>query len=359
MWLGGLGVSATVLSLLVLLSATEKASLDFKDQFGICRGGNHVVGQWAFNERLTDDSKSFYCCGYDEDDYLSNTTLCGALNAKEHQDVPIGPRPHREYSHYEYFVGKQDGMMQSGGRACLCDAVTPTDRWKVHHREKYEWVPSFCFLRPWNAKAFCDLLGDRNILIRGDSSAGQSAITLINMLSAKGEKCQTQITFSWANLLALPSNPANFRLIDMVRKTNASIVIFSAGAHFFELSKYAHAWEPMPQRIAEVLSEFPHVKFAFKTINPGHVDCRQHANPIDHYVPPRDAGNDEYKWNLHPAFDNYAKEFVRTKLNIPIIDMSPLYTRPDAHSDCLHFCLPGPLDIFSVLLMNMLETGEL
>jgi hypothetical protein len=140
-------VSATVLSLLVLLSATEKASWDLKDQFGICRGGNHVVGQWAFNERLTDSSKSFYCCGYDEDDYLSNTTLCGALNAKEHQDVPIGPRPHREYSHYEYFVGKQDGMMQSGGRACLCDAVTPTDRWKVHNREKYEWVPSFCFFR--------------------------------------------------------------------------------------------------------------------------------------------------------------------------------------------------------------------
>jgi hypothetical protein len=42
--------------------------------------------------------------------------------------------------------------------------------------------------------------------------------------------------------------------------------------------------------------------------------------------------------------------------------MEPLYYRADAHSgngDCLHYCMPGPLDLAAMLLHHMFITGEL
>jgi hypothetical protein len=352
-------VAAVLLVITAMLSLQISAvSTDFKQEFGTCKGGNHAVGKWVFNDKLTNTDKSFYCCGYDDNDYQSNVTLCGLHNARDRQTVVFGTRP-QEFSHFEYFVGQENHLMQSGGNACVCDKAGDKGRWEMHMREKYEWTPSFCFLQAWNAKTFCELLGDRNILIRGDSTAGQSAITLINMLVAKGEKCQKQITFSWANMLGLSTGPRNHELLDMVHHANASIVIFSAGAHFHSLDQYKQGWEPMVAKIADVQTQLPHVKFAFKTINPGHVNCHEHFNPTEHYQPPAATTSDEFHWNLHPAFDNYAKEVVRTRLRIPVIDMTPLYTRPDAHADCLHLCLPGPLNLFSTLVLNMLSTGEL
>ena len=49
------------------------------------------------------------------------------------------------------------------------------------------------------------------------------------------------------------------------------------------------------------------------------------------------------------------------RATLGVIDMSPLYQRPDAHAldDCLHFCTPGPLDLFGELLMAALSNGEL
>ena len=50
--------------------------------------------------------------------------------------------------------------------------------------------------------------------------------------------------------------------------------------------------------------------------------------------------------------------------------MYPLYLRPDSHpgknswsdarfgGDCLHLCIPGPLDIFSILLLHYLIDEE-
>lgn len=50
-------------------------------------------------------------------------------------------------------------------------------------------------------------------------------------------------------------------------------------------------------------------------------------------------------------------------VRVYILDMFPLYYRPDSHPgrnswqqvDCLHYCLPGALNIFSTLLLNLLS----
>lgn len=47
-----------------------------------------------------------------------------------------------------------------------------------------------------------------------------------------------------------------------------------------------------------------------------------------------------------------------------IIDISPLYLRPDmhivgSHQDCLHACEPGALNLFSNAFLQMLVNNEL
>ena len=60
------------------------------------------------------------------------------------------------------------------------------------------------------------------------------------------------------------------------------------------------------------------------------------------------------------------------KHNISVIDMSQLYLRPDAHTgkkflllnkkaahDCLHYCIPGPVDLFGNIILMQFYTNQL
>jgi hypothetical protein len=134
-------------------------------------------------------------------------------------------------------------------------------------------------------------------------------------------------------------------------------VVISAGAHFHDVPNYARAWDALIPQIVATRQQFPHVKFTWRTIVPGHVDCKNETGPIESYLPPS-RGHDYYQWGLHPVFDNYSRRRAKEN-NMTMVEMGPLYLRPDAHSDCLHMCLPGPLDLFPILLLGMLYTGEL
>lgn len=114
----------------------------------------------------------------------------------------------------------------------------------------------------------------------------------------------------------------------------------------------------MPSQVSEVRQEFPTIKLVYKSMNPGHPNCHNATGPIDFFDPVRNDTGDNYSWNMHPAFDNYSRQRA-LQLNMTLIEMAPLYLRPDGYSDCLHMCLPGPLDLFSILLLTMLRTGEL
>lgn len=69
---------------------------------------------------------------------------------------------------------------------------------------------------------------------------------------------------------------------------------------------------------------------------------------------------DSYGWYNFPHFDTYSAN-ISKHLGVKLIDLSPLYLRIDGHPghDCLHYCMPGPLDLFGTLVYQMLDTGEL
>ena len=69
----------------------------------------------------------------------------------------------------------------------------------------------------------------------------------------------------------------------------------------------------------------------------------------------------------HAFFYEYDNIVIRRlqELEIPFLDMRMLYSRTDAHPssrlsvrmcrfdcDCLHFCVPGPLDALAILFLH-------
>lgn len=101
------------------------------------------------------------------------------------------------------------------------------------------------------------------------------------------------------------------------------------------------------------------ITVVWRTNHPGHVHCDNYTAPaIFQYWDP---GVDWYSWSRFPEWDEVGKNFARD-VGWNLVDLSPLYTRHDAHpgnGDCLHFCQPGPMNLISQLLLQMLFNNEI
>jgi GDSL/SGNH-like Acyl-Esterase family found in Pmr5 and Cas1p len=106
------------------------------------------------------------------------------------------------------------------------------------------------------------------------------------------------------------------------------------------------------------------LSLAWRTSHSGHLDCADAIEPLKMPGNQPAAARDKHGWRFHQTFDAMAMNASR-HLNYTMLDMSPLILRPDAHSgrrymgDCLHYCIPGPIDIFSVVLQQALFNKEL
>ena len=110
---------------------------------------------------------SFPCCGWDVVDTHNDRQKC----------------PNKKYNCLPLYSGSTDGYYaQSGGHACKCAHARNSENRK--YIDGYIWQPNSCRLAEWDAKLFCELLGDRTILLSGDSTMQQTATTLMSMITA-------------------------------------------------------------------------------------------------------------------------------------------------------------------------------
>lgn len=110
----------------------------------------------------------------------------------------------------------------------------------------------------------------------------------------------------------------------------------------------------------------PHQKIWIRTTPYGHLQCSQYKEPQLNPVKP--SGREgEYEWHLFHEFDLIWSDLLKEKQGDPRFSLFDIATlsnqRGDAHSkpdkDCLHTCLPGPVDEWNRLLYHEIMKNTL
>ena len=259
------------------------------------------------------------------------------------------------------------------GSVCENGAATNVQCTNGYH-DDFVWQAEG--LATFNATTTCALLGNRTVLMIGDSTMGQTAATLMNRLREPGGGCEGQILFRLSDTLVMQdlgreSLPAilqqqrrqlmnrGVHWSKAVNTTDPDIVVFGLGPHIYGETRWRDAFESVVEGLRAhqdlVWREQQHmVHIVYKTNQPG--GCSNTIAPL----PPDEAARtfSKYRYN-HAEFygrDRYAIARLHL-LGVPVMDLRMLYSRTDSHpggKDCLHLCTPGPLDVSADLFQDML-----
>lgn len=306
------------------------------EQLPLCNHGQHVVGDWQLQSQ-SDDMPP--CCAHDASEIVYNDKhVCPARSA-----IDAGVRAARNTSEG---LQAHDGKLAAvGGHGCSC-ARSPR-----HWQDRYAWRPSACRLPAWDAGLFCSRLGTRRVLFLGDSTMRQTFTVVVNRIAfdyirgkASAATCHDQLFFGQSDSLVKKQGDGGERghpWQDWVQSMIPDIVIMSAGAHKLTASKFNSTLH----LVLDGWTAFPSVHFIWKTQQPG--GCGATPGVVSH--------ENAYNHGQFQTFDAMARSILPPTR---VLDVSPLYLRPDAHigsnstgkKDCLHLCIPGPLSLVPVLL---------
>jgi GDSL/SGNH-like Acyl-Esterase family found in Pmr5 and Cas1p len=339
-----------------------------------CHINAHIPGKWT-REKNDSMEKSYVCCGLDTNDYQDpdisqDCTVEGMVQA---------------YG-LTYFTGPASKLPLVGGHACTCDELEHTRR-IPSERERWRWEADNCDMMEWNASEFCTMLGNSSMLLIGDSTMQQTFATLTAMINWGPNRgfCGPQVRFAPFHGLYSRTVPGVTRQEEDEKWQRAmhdyvpDILIASFGPHFTHFGENFTHFESHVHQFYEYLhltnlersnSGKSPLRVVWKTNNPGHIDCPNFKEPTTEPVV-QDISKDQHGWHLFPVYDeifrNITEESYRDR-NVTILDMYPLYLRPDSHpgrnawqvrnfafGDCLHYCIPGALDLIPVLLSHLLK----
>jgi hypothetical protein len=183
-------------------------------------------------------------------------------------------------------------------------------------------------LEPWSGKQFCDSLGNRTVLLVGDSTLQQVSATLVNMIVTTSGGCAHQIFFAKCyHLYWKEKDEMRNNIREYVEDVKPDIVVFSAGAHMHDTGDIYSTLENvrslLPAMIENVrLSSGKNLSFVWKTQSPGHVSCDAVSEPQTYELAP--AHLDRWQWNLHQYFDDFSKNWstiMNYKVNYIVLSM--------------------------------------
>ena len=239
--------------------------------------------------------------------------------------------------------------------------------------EKYRWIPRIAddgglrFPRQFNADDACRLLGNRTVLVLGDSTMAQASSALHNAFLPGG--CQQNIINVLSDTLVKRSlghmnrGPHWTTAVDRV---GPDIVIYSFGAHITGEHLFKEVFNETLAEMSRMEAETnSSIRFVYKTQSPG--GC---SRTISSERPDRAAASYppealKYQHAMFHGRDLYAIGQLKSRGRL-FLDMRMLYSRGDAHpgsaawpksgwkTDCLHFCSPGPLDVIADLFYDLL-----
>jgi len=195
------------------------------------------------------------------------------------------------------------------------------------------------------------------VVFVGDSTIQQSAHSLMNMIQVSSGGCADKIAVTRSKLYLFNDLSAT------ILRLRPNILVINHGAHASDDGDMRAVFNNMKKEMENLaLSEIKkNLQVVWKSNNPGHVNCANFSSPEGYVFKQYPVAIDWYHWSDFPRWDEMAYNFT-LQMNWKYLNLSPLYGRPDAHpgdGDCLHYCLPGPIDLSSILLLQMLQNGEI
>lgn len=381
-----------------------------------CRAGVPTIGRWV-------DSGSKFadvdppCCswdpgpgginngaGYKAPRSAALTSSSRALSAPSDarpvcsMDTIYGPL-YNGAQHGQSFFGRDALLMPSGGLGCRCGVV------RAAVIQRFEWTPDSCSLPAWDSGAFCRALGNRTVLWIGDSTGGQLSAAVHNYVAWGGGGCAHHFVHEPSDTLTGKNYGVmnrGKRWIEYVGELAAKgarpdIVILGAGPHIASIrgrapaatlsgnSSDADSVIVGTPAFIEVLEttwkdfkdsgwgEGDHpLRLVWRTsLGAGCLVSGDALVPLP--KPPRDtdghwahidATQNPYNYREMEEWDEVAIKFWREREGVQVLDLTPLWQRPDAMVgsgtvkpwNCVHTCMPGPLRLGGRVLLNLLLT---
>ncbi|KAL1526349.1 hypothetical protein AB1Y20_015063 [Prymnesium parvum] len=281
-------------------------------------------------------------------------------------------------------------------------------------RPTYRWNPSTCQLKEYTPEGGCGLLRGKSVMVVGDSTAGQLWYSLAIQLravfgrnarfvsvldEAVASACNdtVRLVFSRNDLLIL--NPRDFGFFSRVdpavklhafserASRDADVLLLSVGHHFpsfvgYLSDRYGAQMPPnaffhlnLNHTLAEIIHRrrtWGHLPSSTVLISsvipvPG---CRRFTTPLqlaDALYAQSAAVAPEFQ-GLRLFWDSVLKQntiaqWLAATHGAAYLDISPLsLMRPDGQmarfspkNDCLHSCMPGPVDTWIQLTLNLWE----
>ena len=201
----------------------------------------------------------------------------------------------------------------------------------------------------------------------------QAAVTLMSMIRSgipQQGLCNEQIIYAPHRARHLRSTDNHPSAESYIEKEKPDVVVASMGAHFRNMARYRAEIHELFEAILAIRTALPGgFLFVWKTTHPGHVNCGDYRLPVNSTMELNSAAHGPFDWRLFAKYDKIALNHSR-HYDVPLINLSyPLQLRPDSHTgvnaysllsrlsmgECLHLCLPGPLDLFSTMMMHLLH----
>ncbi|KAI8064505.1 GDSL/SGNH-like acyl-esterase family found in Pmr5 and Cas1p-domain-containing protein [Gongronella butleri] len=151
---------------------------------------------------------------------------------------------------------------------------------------------------------------------------------------------------------------------------NFDYIILNTGAHWHRDVEWGAAasqdelMDAFRRGMSNVFSHLkevvqPHQRVFVRSSPFGHAHCSKYKKPVVNPLAPPTGQPGEYEWHMFALFDQVWKEWIDEEQDprFTFFDVAPMTNlRPDAHSkpdrDCLHTCLPGPVDDWNRFLYH-------
>ncbi|CAI7844117.1 unnamed protein product [Closterium sp. NIES-53] len=282
--------------------------------------------------------------------------------------------------------------------------------WSVRESLKYEWrtPPGKCPigpLRQLDREMFCRKVegrkGGLNVLFLGDSLAHQMVVSFLNGLLRHIPKpavwaVNETIPQECSDWLVDPPRHAYCRVytfnesfcpglnVQFVRNDHlwftspgeakfdhipwhlysglkdADVVVVNRGAHFIGGKDFERS---VPAALEFLREKLPDALIVWRNTPPGHANCTSYIGPIKKRQNPEIL---PFHWDMF----THQNEMVRTMIHevggVYMDVDSATALRPDSHKglveergilDCLHYCTPGPTDMWVELLGDIILRG--